>query len=372
MKVGVPKEITPHETRVALTPDATKKLLKKGVQICVEKSAGEAAGFLDADYQKMGAEIVDQKTALNAAIVLKIHLPQNSEVSLMKPGSLLACLVDPLNSETDLNPLAKASINCLGLELVPRTSRAQSMDVLSSQANIAGYRAVLEAAYHFGRFFPMMMTSAGIARPARLIVLGAGVAGLQAIATAKRLGAIVEAFDVRQEVKEQIESLGAKFIELDIGEEGTGEGGYAKELSEEGKKKQQQALTEKLKLADIVISTASIPGRKAPVLITEEAVQGMKTGSVIVDMAAASGGNCPLTEANKVVKKHGVTLVGHTNLPALMPSDASNFYANNLIHLLGLVLEQKDGKPHININLDDDIIAASLVTYEGNVRFKRN
>jgi NAD(P) transhydrogenase subunit alpha len=241
------------------------------------------------------------------------------------------------------------------------------MDVLSSQANIAGYRAVIEATSRYGRFFPLMMTSAGSSKPAKVMVLGAGVAGLQAIATAKRLGGSIEAYDVRAEVKEQIQSLGAKFVELDVGEEGSGKGGYAKELSEEGKKRQQQLLTERLKKCDIIISTANIPGRKAPVLITEEAVQGMRAGSVIIDMAAANGGNCPLSEAGKIVVKHGVTLVGHTNYPAMMPADSSNFYGNNLINLLGILVEAKDGKLHLNLNLQDDIIAAILVTHKGDL-----
>jgi NAD(P) transhydrogenase subunit alpha len=244
------------------------------------------------------------------------------------------------------------------------------MDVLSSQANFAGYRAVIEAAAHFGRFFPTMMTAAGSSKPAKAIILGAGVAGLQAIAVARRMGANVEAFDVRPEVKEQIQSLGAKFIEIDIGESGAGAGGYAKELSPEAKAKQQKGLTERLKKADVVICTAQIPGRPAPVLVTEEAVQGMAPGSVIVDLAAASGGNCPLSEADKIVVKHGVTLIGITNFPALVPSDASNFYARNLINLLFLVIKPGD-TPTLNLDLQDEIIAAALATQGGAVRFKR-
>jgi NAD(P) transhydrogenase subunit alpha len=241
---------------------------------------------------------------------------------------------------------------------------------LSSQAGIAGYRAVVEAANHYGRFFLMMMTSAGMAKPARVVVLGAGVAGLQAIATAKKLGAQVEAFDVRAEVKEQIMSLGAKFIELNLGEEGSGQGGYAKELSADAQKRQQLALAEKLKSADIVISTANIPGKKSPVLILEEAVKGMRRGSVIVDMAAANGGNCPLSEADKVVEKFGVKIIGLTNYPSLMSADASLFYGNNLWNLLALVLESKDGQVKLNFNLEDDIVAATLVTLNGELRRK--
>jgi NAD(P) transhydrogenase subunit alpha len=246
------------------------------------------------------------------------------------------------------------------------------MDVLSSQANIAGYRAVIEGASHYGRFVPLMMTSAGSAKAAKVMVLGAGVAGLQAIATAKRLGALVEAYDIRPEVKEQIQSVGAKFVELEIGEEGTGQGGYAKELSAEAKKKQQDLLTERLKKMDMIISTANVPGRKAPILISEEAVKGMRAGSVVVDMAAPSGGNCALTEAGKVVVKHGVKLIGLMNYPAMVPADSSNFYGNNLISLLGLIAENRDGKISLNLNLEDDIIAASLVTHQGTVRLKKS
>jgi NAD(P) transhydrogenase subunit alpha len=360
-----------------MTPDSVKKLCKMGFSFKIEKSAGQAAGFRDEDYKYEPAsptegkvEIVDAQAAFGTDWVLKINPPSASESALLKRNSLLVSLMEPYKQDGSIEQLAAAGVNCMALELIPRTSRAQSMDVLSSQANIAGYRAVIEAAGRYGRFFPMMMTSAGSAKPAKVIVLGAGVAGLQAIGTARRLGAQVEAYDVRSEVKEQILSLGAKFIELDIGEEGSGKGGYAKELSEAARAKQQQALTEKLKKADIIISTANIPGRKAPVLITEEAVRGMRAGSVIVDMAAANGGNCPLTEADQVVVKHGVTLVGITNYPALMPSDSSSFFSRNILNLLGLMIFPKDNPKswEVRMSLDDDIIAASLLTYEGQVR----
>ncbi|MDB5038175.1 MAG: transhydrogenase alpha subunit [Bacteriovoracaceae bacterium] len=372
MFVGIPREIKAGETRVAASPESIKKLLKKGLHVRVEKSAGVAAGFADKDYQMDGVEIVDSKAAaFSCEIILKIHKPTSEEISLLKPNVVLISLIEPFNQDGTIEKLASANVSAIGMELIPRTTRAQSMDVLSSQANIAGYRAVLEASTHYGRFFGMMMTSAGMAKPAKVIVIGAGVAGLQAIATAKRLGAQVEAFDVRAEVKEQILSLGAKFIEINVGEEGSGAGGYAKELSEEGKKKQILGLSEKIKKCDIVISTANIPGRKAPVLITEEAVKGMRTGSVIVDMAAANGGNCTLSEADKIVTKNGVTLIGITNFPALMPADASNFFGNNLVNLLSLIVETKDGKPEIKWNLEDDIVAASLVTHQGKVRWSK-
>jgi NAD(P) transhydrogenase subunit alpha len=367
MIIGLPKEKRIDETRVALSPDSVKKLCKKGFRVLVERSAGVLAGFPDTDYVSEGVELVDTKAAFSAEIVLKVNRPSDDEISLMKKGTLLICYIEPYNKDGLVEKLAKAGIEAMSVELIPRTSRAQSMDVLSSQANIAGYRAVIEAAARYGRFFPLMMTSAGSAKPAKVMVLGAGVAGLQAIATAKRLGGSIEAYDVRAEVKEQIQSLGAKFVELDVGEEGSGQGGYAKELSEEAKIRQQQLLTERLKKCDVIISTANIPGRKAPVLITEEAVKGMRAGSVIIDMAAANGGNCPLSEAHKIVVKHGVTLVGYTNYPSLMPADSSNFYGNNLISLLGILVENKDGKQVLNLNLEDDIIAAVLVTHKGDL-----
>jgi NAD(P) transhydrogenase subunit alpha len=371
MNIGIPKETRAGETRVALSPDALKKLRKKGFEFLFEKGAGEAAGFSDADYGTDGVRVVDAKAALGADVVLKFHKPTTAEMSSLKKGAMLICFLEPYAKDQTIDQLAQAGVDVFSMELIPRTSRAQSMDALSSQAGIAGYRAVIEAASHYGRFFPLMMTSAGSSKPAKLMVLGAGVAGLQAIATARKLGAAVEAYDVRAEVKEQILSLGAKFVELDVGEEGSGTGGYAKELSEEAKKKQQQLLTERLQKCDVIISTANIPGRKAPVLITEEAVKGMRTGSVIVDMAAANGGNCPLTEADKVVKKHGVTLVGVTNFPGLTPADSSAYYANNLVNLLGLMIEQKDGKTTLNVKLEDDIIAGSLAIYKGEVRCRR-
>lgn len=373
MRIGVPKETRAGERRVAATPDSVKRILSKtkDAKILVESGAGAEAFFPNEQYTAVGAEIVDRKQALDADIVLKVHRPSESEMGLMHKGALLISLIEPFNSDGLMEKLAAAGINAIGLELIPRISRAQSMDVLSSQANIAGYRAVLEAAHHFGRFFPTMMTAAGSAKPARVIVLGAGVAGLQAIATAKRLGANVEAFDVRQEVKEQIQSLGAKFIDIDLGESGAGQGGYAKELSPEAKARQQQALTERLKKADIVIATALIPGKPAPELITEEAVKGMAPGSIIVDLAAANGGNCKLTEADKTVVKHNVTLIGNTNLLASMPGDSSNFYGRNLVNLLALIVKAEE-PPKLHLDLEDEIVAKSLVTHDGTVRFKRS
>lgn len=367
MRIGVPKEIRAGETRVAATPDSVKKLKKKSFHVLVEKGAGLAAHYTDEAYTAAGAEIVDTNTAFGADAVTKIHKPTAEELKKMKKGAVLVSLLEPYLKDGTLDSLAAAGVDALALELIPRTSRAQSMDVLSSQAGVAGYRAVLEGATHYGRFFPMMMTSAGSVKACKFAILGVGVAGLQGIATARKLGALVEAYDVRPEVRDQIISLGAKPIDLDIGESGTGTGGYAKELSEEAKRKQQEALTQKLKTFDIILTTANIPGRKSPTLVTEEAVKGMRAGSVIIDMAAANGGNCPLTEADKIVTKHGVTLVGITNYPALAPTDASHFFAQNIVNLLDILWAKAEGSAAASLNMADDIVAAALVTKGGSL-----
>ncbi len=366
MRIGIVSETQKNETRVALAPVDVSRFtgLGKNISIIIEKNAGDKAQFSDAEYKKAGASISTTKQAWQADVVLKINLPTVKEVSELKKGSLLVCLTQGGTAEKILKALAKQQVNVISLERIPRTSRAQAMDVLSSQANIAGYRSVLEAAHYYGRFLPLMMTAAGSAKPARFAVLGAGVAGLQAIATAKRLGAVVEAYDVRPEVAEQIESLGAKFMDLGIAETASGEGGYAKELSAAGKKKQQQALQDKLKTFDIVVTTAQIPGRAAPVLVTEATVKGMRQGSVIVDLAAGSGGNCPLSEADKVVTKHGVIIVGHTNYAAMLPADASTFFGRNLANLMKIIA--LEGK--VNLNIEDDIINAALLVADGKVR----
>ncbi len=375
MRIGVPKETGEGENRVAATPDSIKKFSSKnkGIQFLIEKGAGDRAHFADESYTEVGAEIVDRKTALSADVVLKVNRLDSGDFSSLSKGGLVLSLIDPFSDDDYLGKIANSGASTIGLELIPRISRAQSMDVLSSQANIAGYRAVLEASNRFGRFFPMMMTSAGSARPAKVIILGVGVAGLQAIATAKRLGANVEAFDVRPEVKEQVESLGAKFIEIDLGESGAGEGGYAKELSDEAKAKQEAGLAEKMKKADIIITTALIPGRPAPVLIKADVVQGMRHGSVIVDLAAPNGGNCELTEKGTVTNKHGVILVGVTNFVSLMPSDSSDFFARNLTNLLALAIKTGEAEeaPKLHLDLEDEIIAAALAVHNGEVRFKK-
>jgi|TARA_B100001971_G_C18219668_1_gene556248 NAD(P) transhydrogenase subunit alpha len=366
--LGIPSEAFAGEARVAATPDTAKKAIALGLEVLVEAGAGSGAGYPDEKYSEVGARIVDGSEAFFADIVFKVQSPSEEEISRLKQGAVYIGFIDISSDRPTLESLTNANISAIALERIPRISRAQSMDALSSQAGITGYRSVIEAAYYYGRFFPLMMTSAGSAKPAKVTILGAGVAGLQAIATAKRLGAQVFAYDVRPQVKEEIHSLGAKFIELDLGESGEGEGGYAKELSEEAKKKQEHLLTEELKTADIIISTAQIPGRKAPILITEEAVRGMREGSVIIDLAAASGGNCPLTKEDEIIKAYGVTLCGLTNLPALMPGDASAFYSRNLYNLLELIVTQNDqGSAALDV-LQDEITADALVTHEGVVR----
>ncbi|MFT7433978.1 MAG: NAD(P) transhydrogenase subunit alpha [Alphaproteobacteria bacterium] len=377
MLITIPKEAK-GENRVAMTPDTVKRTLNKfkGVKIAVEKGAGKTAYIEDQAFKDAGAVVVSRAEAFSGNIVLTVNAPTKADIKHMTKDTLLIGSLDPSVNAELFKEFAKKGVNALATEKIPRISRAQAMDTLSSQANIAGYMSVLEATNHFNKFFPVMMTAAGSSKPAKVIILGVGVAGLQAIATAKRLGASVEAFDVRPEVAEQVESLGAKFIDLDLDEDGSGEGGYAKELTKEGKEKQQAALQEYLKKADIVITTAQIPGRQAPVLITENAVKGMKDGSVVIDMAAGGfnkankvdGGNCPLTEADKVTVKHGVTLVGYTDYASRMAGDASAFFSRNLLNILPLLLEVKEEKASLIYNMEDEIIAKSLVVYEGEVK----
>ncbi len=370
MKVGIPKESQARETRVAISLQAIKKLKKKGFSILVESGAAISASLSDADLTAAGVETCSREDAFACDIVFKIHPPTTDEIKLLKPHTLYMSLLNSYLAPETTCAMAEMNVSAVALELIPRTSRAQSMDVLSSQANIAGYRAVVEAALHYQKFVPMMMTSAGMAKPAKLAVLGVGVAGLQAIATARRLGANVEAYDVRPEVVEQIESLGAKVIQIDIDESGSGEGGYAKELSAEAKKKQQDQLQEKLKGFDIVVTTANIPGRKAPELVLGETVKAMRTGSVIVDMATANGGNCPLSEVDQVIQKYGVTIVGHTNYPALVASDSSTFFSNNLVNLLELFIDMDDSSLKIKFDFEDDIVDAALAAHKGEIRFQ--
>ncbi|WP_295393486.1 Re/Si-specific NAD(P)(+) transhydrogenase subunit alpha [uncultured Thiodictyon sp.] len=360
MKIGVPLETRAGEARVASTPEVIKKFVTKGFEVLVERGAGVRAGYPDADYEAAGARLVDRAGAYDTDLLLKVRRPDVADVAAMRPGGIYIGLLEGCGEDEMAAAMRAKGIRVLAMERMPRTSRAQSMDVLSSQANIAGYRAVIEAAARYGRFFPMMMTSAGSAKPARLVVLGVGVAGLQAIATARRLGAEVFAYDVRPETREQILSLGAKSIDLDLGESGAGSGGYAKELSDEAKARQQAALADQLAKAHVIVTTAQIPCRPAPVLVTEAVVQRLRPGSVIVDLAAAGGGNCPLTVADQVVERHGVTIVGHTNYPSMVAADASAFYAKNLLNLIEIMVDKGEAGPVLKDLSKDDITQAML------------
>jgi NAD(P) transhydrogenase subunit alpha len=366
--IGVPLETHAGETRVAATPETIKKLIGQGHQVTVQTGAGVSASIPDSAYEAVGAAIGNDAAAFGADLVLKVVAPTEAELAHMKTGAVLVGMLNPFSNETIARMNARG-ITAFALEAAPRTSRAQSLDVLSSQANIAGYKAVMLAANHYPRFMPMLMTAAGTVKAARVLILGAGVAGLQAIATAKRLGAVIEASDVRPAVKEQIESLGAKFVDVpfETDEErecAQGVGGYARPMPASWMERQAKAVHEKAKQADIVITTALIPGRKAPTLLHEATVAEMKPGSVVIDLAAAQGGNCPLTEAEQVVIKHGVTIVGHSNLAAMVPADASALYARNLLDFLKLVI---DGEGKFHLNLEDDIVSACLMCRDGNV-----
>jgi NAD(P) transhydrogenase subunit alpha len=380
MLIGVPAETAPGETRVAVTAETAKKLVAQGHTVRVQSGAGVAASLTDSAYEAAGAEITDAAGALGCEIVLKVRSPNDQEIALMKPGAVLVGMLNPFDVP-GLQRLASAGLTAFALEAAPRTTRAQSMDVLSSQANIAGYKAVMMAADKYQRFFPMLMTAAGTVKAARVVILGVGVAGLQAIATAKRLGAVIEASDVRPSVKEQVESLGGKFIEVpyetaEEKEAAEGVGGYARAMPPSWLDRQKIEVAKRVALADVVISTALIPGRAAPTLITEEMVKSMKPGSVIVDIAAGKGpdmngemkgGNCPLSEADKTVVKHGVTIIGETNLAALVAADASSLYARNVLDFLKLVLPKEGG---LKIDLEDDIVVACRMAQDGQVTKK--
>ena len=376
MLIGVPTETTVGETRVAVTPETAKKLKAQGHTLRIQSGAGVAASVTDEAYTAAGAEITDAAGAYACELVLKVRAPSDDEAKKMKPGTTVVGMLNPFDAP-GLQRLADAQLTGFALEAAPRTTRAQSMDVLSSQANIAGYKAVMMAADKYQRFFPMLMTAAGTVKAARVVILGVGVAGLQAIATAKRLGAVIEASDVRPSVKEQVESLGGKFIDVsyDTPEEkeaAVGVGGYAKPMPQSWLDRQKAEVAKRVALADIVISTALIPGRPAPVLVTEEMVKSMKPGSVIIDIAAGKGpggvgGNCPLSEADKTVVKYGVTIVGETNLPALVAADSSALYARNVLDFLKLIIN-KEGALHVD--MEDDIVAACLMAQGGEVKRK--
>jgi NAD(P) transhydrogenase subunit alpha len=373
LTIGVLLEAAAGESRVAVTPETAKKLIAQGHKVRMQSGAGVSASVPDDAYAAVGVDLVNAATAWDSDLVLKVRAPEPAEAASIKAGSTVVGMLEPFNAE-GLQRLASAGATGFALEAAPRTTRAQSMDVLSSQANIAGYKAVMLAADKYQRFFPMLMTAAGTVKAARVVILGVGVAGLQAIATAKRLGAVIEATDVRPSVKEQVESLGAKFIDVpfesqDEKDAAEGVGGYARPMPQSWLDRQKVEVAKRVALADIVITTALIPGRAAPVLVTEDMVKAMKPGAVIIDIAAGKGadgvgGNCPLTEAGKTVIKHGVTIVGETNLPALVAADASALYARNVLDFLKLVIN-KEGALHID--MEDDIVAACLVTRDGAV-----
>jgi len=369
MKLAVPKESHPHETRAALTPETTQQSRALNLEVAVERGAGAAAGFADSDYEAAGAALVDDGAALpaDADVVLRVRAPTGAELSAMRPGTALVGMLSPHGDREAVDAYAAARIDAFAMELVPRISRAQSMDVLSSQANLAGYKAVIDASAMFARAMPMMMTAAGTVPPARVFVLGAGVAGLQAIATARRLGAIVSATDVRPAVKEQVESLGASFVMVESEETGVAEtaGGYAKEMSEDYRRRQAALVAEHLAKQDIVITTALIPGRPAPVLVTEAMVASMKPGSIVVDLAVEQGGNCPLSRAGEVVDHGGVRIIGHVNVPGRLPVDASALYARNLYNFVSPFVDRETGA--VAFDWSDELVTGTGLTRDGQV-----
>ena len=366
MIIAVPKEIENNETRVSITPQSAAELIKAGYKVKIESNAGEKSFFFDKDYQDVNAEIINSKDKLfdGADIILKVTPPSTEEIKLMSKGTLCVSFFQPTIDLEKVKTMTDMGITGMSMHLVPRTTLAQKMDALSSQANIAGYKAVLMGSVHMGVYMPLLMTAAGTIRPAKVLILGAGVAGLQAIATAKRLGSQVEAFDVRPEVKEQVESLGAKFVEVESdSDDGVGEGGYAKETSDDYKQKQQELIREHISKADMVVTTALIPGRKAPILIGKDVVDIMKPGSVIMDLAAENGGNCELTKKDEVVNHNKVIIDGTSNIPATMPVHASELYAKNIAALITYMTDESK----LNLNMEDEIISGSTFTHDGKI-----
>lgn len=370
MKIGVIKESDQGEVRVALVPDTVARLGKAGFEVIVQNTAGIAANFADSAYSAVGATLSENSEYIyeSADIILKVAPPNDSEIDRLKNGGILIGFLDPLRHPRRIARLAERGITALSMELIPRSSRAQSMDALSSQANLAGYKAVLLAAVYLPKMFPMMTTAAGTIAPAKVLVLGAGVAGLQACATARRLGAVVEAFDIRPQVKEEVQSVGAKFIEMPLEEDTVADNGYAKEVSLSTQERICQALAEPIKRADVVITTAQVPGKQAPLLVTQEMIATMKPGSVIVDLAAEQGGNCAYTEPGREIIVNGVKIIGAVNLPATVATNASQMYAKNLQMLLQLLVS-KDGS--LNLDFADDIIDSACVTHAGEIRNQR-
>jgi NAD(P) transhydrogenase subunit alpha len=368
MRIGVPKESAEGERRVALIPDVVESLRKSELDVSVESGAGEGAGHPDEEYSEAGADVDGADSAWGAEIVLRVAVPSGEEIGKLSEGQILIGHLAPLTSPETTRALAKAGVTSFAMESIPRITRAQSMDALSSQANVAGYAAALLAAREAGRFFPMMTTAAGTVAPAKVMVLGAGVAGLQAIATARRLGAIVSGFDIRRAAWEQIASLGGRPLELDFIPDAEDEGGYARPLTDTENEQVREALAENAAKQDVIITTAQIPGRPAPVLITAEAVKNMQPGSVIIDMAADSGGNCELSKPGETVVEGGVKVIGPSNLPSAMAADASQLYSKNLENLLGLMVGE-DGA--LALDFDDEIIAGACITHEGEIRNER-
>lgn len=371
MTIGIPKEILEGENRIAIVPDVASKLIKAGFEVNIQKDAGLKAGFINDKYESSGVKIVDSVEDIynGSDIILKVQRPQNhpelnkNEIDLIRKGTLLITFLYPLHYYDLAKQCAEKGIDVISMDMIPRTTLAQKMDALSSQANISGYKSVLITANLLGKIFPLMMTAAGTISPAKVVIMGAGVAGLQALGTAKRLGAVVEVSDIRPAVKEEVHSLGGKFIEVETDASMEDERGYAKEASEEFLKKQKELIFKHVTEADIIITTALVPGKKAPVLVTEEMVKNMREGSVILDMAVEFGGNCEVSEKGKTVKKYGVTIVGEPNLPSLVPYHASEMYSKNILNLLTHI--SKEGK--VTLNLDDEIVKGALITYNGEV-----
>jgi NAD(P) transhydrogenase subunit alpha len=363
MRIAVPVELQPGEARVALVPESVKKLVTNGVEVGVESGAGVKAGYTDDEYKTAGAAIMDRPTLLSGTDVLAcVNRPEPGDFAALKAGAIIIGFLKPLDEPAALEPIVSRGLSAFAVELVPRITRAQSMDALSSMATVAGYKAVIMAAERLPRMFPLLMTAAGTVPPAKVLVLGAGVAGLQAIATARRLGAVVEAYDVRAAAGQDVKSLGAKFLEVDLGGIDTQDaGGYAKELSPEALKLGRDMVTKRAALSDVVITTAQVPGRRAPLMLTEEAVHGMRPGSVIVDLAASTGGNCALTRPGEDVNVNGVHILGPLNMPATVAGHASQLYSRNLTSFLALMVE----KGNLKVDMADEIVKGSCVTYQG-------
>ena len=360
MKIGILKE-SGGENRVALLPDAAAALINLKANVLVEKGAGTTAFASDKEYEAAGASVLSRDEVISGSdLLVKIHPPDKNDLQKMKEGQALLAVLNPFMNQELITDIAERNITSFSMDVIPRTTRAQTMDILSSQATVAGYKAVLDAAGKFSGFMPMLMTSAGTIRPARVLILGAGIAGLQAIATSRRLGAVVEAFDVRSAVKEEVMSLGAKFVEVEGAQEDRSARGYAIEQTEEFKKKQRQIVHEHAIKSDIIICTAQIPGRKAPLILLRESVEAMRSGSVIIDIAASTGGNCELTKNNKVVVHNNVTLVGNSNYPSEMSTDASKMFGKNLVNFLKLLISDEGS---LNLNFEDDIINGSCITH---------